>query len=419
MIGREEDALRIDEGGVARPVGAAALDTLRSFATGPVHLLPSPPQALVLQAQAAVDPQGGRRLWLCGEIGATPRLLEVMTMIGQAKWRGELTVSDDQDARSVFFDGGSVVGATSTAEHERLGALLEHYGEMTADQVAATVQRLEPGTRFGDAAVGLGYIGPADLFRYLHRQCEEITYAAMAMRAGTFYFWEHFDESPLRFPISLPLTELLLEGVQRMDETEAFQDRIPDADHVPVRVDGMDVDASNDGYRVYLAVNGNRSVEAVAAAAGTTVFEATRQLYALCGQGAVTVRSPRAAGLAGVVDAFNEAVALIFHEVDRYPGARHELSASLASFVRAGQGHGRVLHGAGPNRDGTFDPARVLANLGAMDGLDDPASSLGEWLYDYASFTMFIAEPVLRKGSESDSVEVAGRVATLLAPIAP
>ncbi|MBW2456120.1 MAG: DUF4388 domain-containing protein [Deltaproteobacteria bacterium] len=267
--------------------------------------------------------------------------------------------------------------------------------------------------------MSLGFIGPTDLFRYLHRQTEEIAYAAMAVREGTFYFWERFEETTLRFPISLPLTELLMEGVQRMDETEMYRDRIPSADYVPVRVDGMDVEASEDGYRVYLAVNGTRSVEEVAAATGATVFEATRQLYELCGSGAVTIGSPRASGLEGVVAAFNEAVALIFQEVDAYPAARRDLGASVASFAKAGEVYETVLRGAGPLPDGTFDPSLVLANLGAMDGLADPGSSLGEWLYDYASFTMFIAEPVLRRGASSDSVEVASRVAALLAPIAP
>ncbi|MBW2456305.1 MAG: hypothetical protein JRI68_17430, partial [Deltaproteobacteria bacterium] len=121
MIGREEDTLRIDAAGVARPVGAAALETLREFAGAQVHVLPSPSQAVVLQARTKADESGGRRLWLFGEIGATPRVLEVMNMIGQAKWRGELSVCDGEDSRSVFFDGGNVVGATSTAARERLG----------------------------------------------------------------------------------------------------------------------------------------------------------------------------------------------------------------------------------------------------------------------------------------------------------
>ena len=118
--------------------------------------------------------------------------------------------------------------------------------------------------------------------------------AAAISGEGTFYFSEHFDETPLSFPLSMPVTELLLEGVRRMDETEVFRARIPSSDSVPVRVEGSDVDASDEVYRVYLAVNGTRTVEEVAAATGTTVFEVTRQLYELCGSGAITVRSPRA-----------------------------------------------------------------------------------------------------------------------------
>ena len=419
MIGREEDSVRIDDRGVARPVGAGAQETMARFERATVHLLPSPPLAIVMCSTAAADEIGGRRLWLVGEICAPSKLLEVMTMVAQAKWRGELSVFDGEATRSVFFDGGNVVGAVSTALSERLGALLEHFGEMTAQQVEAASRQVGAGVRIGDAAVSLGFISPETLFRYLHRQTEEIVYATVAVGEGTFYFSEHFYESPLSFPLRMSVTELLLEGVRRMDETEIFRDRIPGSDFVPVRVDGSDVDASDEAYRVFLAVNGTRTVEQVAAVTGTTVFEVTRQLYELCGSDAITVRSPRASGLEGVVSIFNEAVALVLEEVDKHPGARQDIRDSLASFASAGEVYATIFGGAGPNRDGTFEAQRVLENLAAMPDLDDPAAALAEWLYEYASFGMFIAEPVLRAGAQSDSAAVASRVASLLAPIAP
>ena len=93
--------------------------------------------------------------------------------------------------------------------------------------------------------------------------------------------------------------------------------------------------------------------------------------------------------------------------------------ASLASFASSGVVYAPIFRGAGPAEDGTIDVERVLANLEAMTDLEEPVQSLAEWLYEYASFAMFIAEPVLRAGAQSDASDVSGRVAALLAPLAP
>jgi hypothetical protein len=77
-----------------------------------------------------------------------------------------------------------------------------------------------------------------------------------------------------------------------------------------------------------------------------------------------------------------------------------------------------LFRGAGPAEDGTFDSATLASNLAAMD-LEDPITSLSEWLYEYASFAMFIAEPVLRAGANSNAAAVSSKVAALLQPLAP
>jgi hypothetical protein len=290
---------------------------------------------------------------------------------------------------------------------------------MTELQVEQAMRSVSADVRFGDAAVRLGFVTRETLFRYLHRQTEQIVFAAMTVPAGTFTFHEDVDESQLAFQVSMPLTELLLEGVRRMDEMEFFRTRIPSLAHVPLRAPGAAVETHHEGYNVFLAVNGMRTVEEIAVATGLEAFDATRLLFQLLQAGAVTMRAPRVAGSEGIVRTFNEAISLILSEVDRYQGASQDIRASLDSFAASGVVYAPIFRGAGPAPDGTLDVARVLANLATMRDLEDPDASLSEWLYEYASFAMFIAEPVLRAGARSDAAEVSNRVAALLAPLAP
>lgn len=412
----QDELVRIDATGVAHPVGRTAHESLRQRQGNTLEIIPSPRHVVVMRR---VRDDGQRRLWMSGEISRAGRLLDICSMAAQSRWRGELSICAADAARTIFLKDGNVIGAHSTAKRERLGAMLVQYGEMSERQVEHAMRAVGVDVRFGDAAVRLGFVSRETLFRYLHRQTEQIVFAAMGVSQGTFTFQEDVDESQLTFPVSMPLTELLLEGVRRMDEMEFFRTRIPSTAHVPVRAGNQGIDTRHEAYNVFLAVNGVRTVEEIAVATGLETFEATRLLFQLMQGGAVTMRPPRVAGAEGIVRTFNEAISLIMSEVDRYQGASQDIRVSLDSFAASGVVYAPIFRGAGPDSDGTLDVARVLANLAEMRDLENPEASLSEWLYEYASFAMFIAEPVLRAGARSDAAEISNRVAALLAPLAP
>ncbi len=412
----QDDVVRIDATGVAHPVGKVAQDALIRRQGSTLEIVPSPRHVVLMRR---VGDNEERNLWMSGEITRAGRLLDVCTMVGQSRWSGELAVTSTTATRTVFLKEGNVIGAHSTAHRERLGEMLCQYGEMTEQQVEHAVRAVGVDQRFGDAAVRLGFITRETLFRFLHRQAEQIVFEAMGVARGTFTFREELDEGQLMFPLSMSLQELLLEGVRRMDEMEFFRTRIPSVQHTVVRVDGKEVSPDHETYDAYLAVNGTRTVEEIAISTGLETFEATRLVFQLIQAGAVALRPPRTSGPEGVVGTFNQAIALILAETNRYKGASQDIRASLASFAASGVVYAPIFRGAGPAEDGTLDVQKVLENLGRMNDLEEPLSSLSEWLYEYASFAMFIAEPVLRAGAQSDATEVSSKVASLLAPLAP
>ena len=412
----QDDVVRIDATGVAHPVGTTAKKALQGRQGNTLEIMPSPHHVVVMRR---VGDENDRCLWVGGEITRAGRLLDLCSMVAQSRYTGELGVTSTDATRTIFVKDGNVIGAHSTAHRERLGEMLCQYGEMTEQQVEHAVRAVGVDQRFGDAAVRLGFVTRETLFRYLRRQAEQIVFEAMAVSKGTFTFREELDEGQLMFPLSMPLQELLLEGVRRMDEMEFFRTRIPSVHHKVVRVEGREVSADHETFDVFLAVNGQRSIEDIAISTGLETFEATRLVFQLIQSGAVSLRAPRASGPEGIVNTFNEAISLILTETDRYKGASQDIRASLASFAASGVVYAPIFRGAGPAADGTLDVNKVLDNLEQMQDLEEPLQSLAEWLYEYASFAMFIAEPVLRAGAQSDASDVSGRVAALLAPLAP
>jgi hypothetical protein len=215
--------------------------------------------------------------------------------------------------------------------------------------------------------------------------------------------------------------------VRRMDEMSYFRDRIPSAEHVPARVPGRDK-PEGELAQVFEAVDGARSVVEIGRVVGQGEFEVTQSLFQLVQSGKVVVHAPRPTGPAAVIALFNQAIAMIFREIDA-AGHGGEVREQLASFATGAGIYDALFRKAGPAPDGTLDPARILENVAVMVGPDQVETTLGQWLYEYVAFAMFVSEPYLRppseagpfskKGEATQGSLLAKKVSDLITPLAP
>jgi hypothetical protein len=420
MDERQDELVRIDATGTAHPVGRSASREMR-LRQGGLRLLPSPPHALVLRTDG-----GDGQFWMSGEISRPGVLWDLIGVAGHGNWTGELVVYAPDSERSIFFERGAIVGANSNAARERLGAVLYQYGVLTEEQVQAVADGVTPETRFGEVAVARGLITREKLFELIGKQTEEIIFATMLVSAGSFYFLERFEEARLSYRFNLNVQGLLMEGVRRMDEMGCFRARIPSGMHVPQRVPGASLPPRHELYQVLQAIDGARSVDDVGRLLGAGVFDTTRALFQLLQQNVITIHPPRPTGVEAIVTLFNQAISLILRKVDEVGGGR-DVREQLASFATASGVYDALFRDAGPAPDGTVDPGKIRHTVELLVGRDNATNMLAQWLYEYASFAMFIAEPLLRSrvvddGSSPPSTEsaaVSRAVAELLTPLAP
>jgi hypothetical protein len=424
------ELVRVDATGTAHPVGKTASQRMRAR-QGAFRLMPAPQHLIVMRhvgEDGRRDADDGPIFRLAGEITSPGAICDIVALIGQAGWKGELAVQDGTTTRSIFFEQSHVVAANSTVEAERLGEVLYRYGALTKEQIAATARAVGGEVRFGEAAVKLGYITRERLFQLMGKQTEEIVYAVLLVGDGMFYFLDAFDDTRIMARQNLPVNALLMEGVRRMDEMRYFRDRIPSDQHVPARAAGRDP-PSEGMMEVWNAIDGSRSIADVCRAVGRDEFEVTQALFQLVQSGHVVVHAPRATGPAAFVALFNEAIALIFREVDAV-GRGGEVREQLASFATGAGVYDALFRKAGPAADGTLIPERIIENIAVMVGPDQAEATLGQWLYEYVSFAVFVAEPFLRPGLESGPVSIrsgaqsqgsilARKVAALVGPLAP
>jgi hypothetical protein len=406
MAADRDNLLRVDQTGTVHPVGRAASQQLRARA-GEWRLLPSPRDLLMIRGT-----NGGASLKLAGEITVPGALCDVVALVAQSNWKGELIVISDGATRTVFFDGGSVIGATTSVPEERIGEMLYQFGVITRDQLESIIQAsTASGKRIGESAIELGFVTAEEMYPMMAKQVEAVFYSSLRVSEGAFYFFDRFDEKAVGRRHNLNAGALLMEGARRMDEMAFFREKIPNEGIVPVPTSsGKKV--PDELQTVFAQCDGKRSISDIGRRIGELEFEVTKAVFQLLNAGLVQVKAPRPEGAEAIVDAFNPPLQLI-HQVCDKAGKGGELREGLARFATGGGIYDPLFMSAGPQPDGTFRPERVANNIAALAG-DDPDAWITQLMMDYVGFGLFHAESLLTR---EDHAKVTETVTEMLKPL--
>jgi hypothetical protein len=412
------DLLRVDATGMIHPVGKTASQALRARA-GEWRMVEGPADVLFMRrAVAASVPVAV--LKLAGEIRSPGAMCDIVALIAQAQWRGELVLVDEGAVRSIFFDEGSVIGVATNVPDERLGETLYRAGMLTREQVEAALQATKSGgKRFGEAIMELEFQRPEQLFPMMARQVEEVFYTVLQLASGSFYFFDRYDEKLITHRHNLNVSGLLMEGVRRMDEMRFFREKVPNDDYVPAHTGPMSGAGAakkppEELMQVYLACDGKRSLAEIERSTGLLEFDVTRAVFQLMNAGFLTIASPRPQGADSIVSVFNRALAAI-HVACGAVGKVAELREGLARFATGAGIYDPLFLSAGPLDDGTLRAERVARNLAALAG-DDPDAWLIQLMHEYVGFAMFQAESLLTRDTERSLKDT---VSEMLKPVRP
>ncbi|MEO7033677.1 MAG: DUF4388 domain-containing protein [Polyangiaceae bacterium] len=411
------ELVRIDSRGEAHPIGSVASQRMRAR-EGAYRILPAPTHVVFMRytgEDGRRDAEDGAVVRLSGEVTAPGTLCDILALVAQTGWRGELVVLDGDDTRSIFFEQGNVVGAVTSVDDERLGSVLYRFGVITHEQRAAILAKAQTGKRFGEAAIELGVLKQDQIYAYIARQIEEVVFATMTVGDGTFFFLDGFDDTRLVSRHTVSANALLMDGVTRMDELRYFKQKIPSSEHIPVRVENRGTPA--DEFRiVYSAIDGKQSVGELGRITGKGEFDTTKTLYALVQSQHVSIHQPRVSGgPTSLVAAANGALRAIIAAAQQ-GGKVQDVRGNLESFAIGAGVYDILFRNAGPDETGALDPATVAANSVLVAGGDDQENMLKQMLHEYVSFALFSAGAALGSGAEG---ELAKQVAAALAGLRP
>lgn len=395
------DLVVIEPDGSIRVAGRGAERRLRDRA-GRYQLVVDAPGLLVLKASG--DPDERRhetRVAMAGELLSRTSVLEVINIVANANWRGELHVFEEDCHRVLAVDQGALKHAHSDHPDDRLGQVLYRNGVLSRAQLDQMLREIGPEKRLGQLLLDNGMLTQEQLFTQLQKQVEQIFFSALLARGGHYVFAVP-DESaePPHHTVHLAIQALLMEGVQRIDEMALFRERIPHDDLCPVaqpKVTQLSLDETAELVLAY--ADGLRTIEDISRETGLGQFMTVKSVYGMMQQGGVVLKAKKtvdADAVRRIVQSFNDVLRDIFMAVATYGGIDQTRSTLEAWITSSGYG---PVFGDRVEEDGSIPVARVVEAMRTVE-IDSPMEALHQALHELAAFALFAATTTLPRDQE-------------------
>lgn len=414
----QDELVWIDGTGAAHPLGEVATQRMRTR-EGAFRIMPSPRHLVFMRyvgADGRRDREDGAVVRIAGEITGPGAMADVIALLAQVGWRGELVVQDSEHSRSLFFEHGSIVGVQSDAGDELLGNIAYRFGAVHEDVLGDVLVRArKTGERFGVAAVAMGALTEEQVLSLLGRQVEEVVFAVLMADDGLYAFLDGYEEARLPFRQVHSATSLLMHLIVRLDGIRYFRPWIPSSQYIPKKRPGA-VAPGTELLPLWNALDGVQSVEQLGRSTGLGEFQVTEMLFQLTQSQHVIILPPRLrGGAAEAVELANTALRAIHQRADM-AGRGTVFRNAMAGFARGS--YDDLFRGAGPFEHGGFNGQMIDRNASntckALGG--EPEVLVREMMYDYVAFALLSCGASIGKADEQ---ALSREVEPLLAKLRP
>lgn len=151
-----------------------------------------------------------------GSLADTP-LAEVFRRIVSEERSGDLQVTTPEAIKTVYFDRGFVVFASSDRKRDRLGESMIESGRISTHDFAAASELMKASrVKFGKALVSSGIVSEEELGHYVAAQVNRIVLSLFPAKRGMYSFDERPTGIPMDLRVSLSVYRILMEGIRHM-----------------------------------------------------------------------------------------------------------------------------------------------------------------------------------------------------------
>ncbi len=295
--------------------------------------------------------------------GCVPDLLSFFNMFRKT---GVLTFELAGGTKSLYYQQGEIVYATSSFLSEDLGEVLFSLGKIERKLLQHARAAVRANTTLAKVLVDLGVATPKDLWMATRIQVESIVYSLFGVASGGFSFQLLAIEQEQILRLSMSTQNLIMEGLRRQDERALFMRKIVSLDYYPklTAVEGNDLTQTEAGL-LRLARSGSLSAKELFRRAGVHEFEGLRVLHELIGKRLLVMEDTPNIEVEGplgeILNIYNVLFRGLFVKLkEQGDAAVSELADRLRELP---QPYSYVLRDVQFQRDGALDGQKVVANL--------------------------------------------------------
>jgi len=144
--------------------------------------------------------------------------ITVFQLINLSQTTGELSLDVGDNSARIFFEGGSVTYAEISNRKRKLGEYLVKQEIISQKDLDKVLIKNRKGKKLGKLLVEAKAISEDDLRGAIEEQIKEVVYEVVRWKKGWFQFGAGKKATAQDVFIDIPLDNLMLEGLKRLDE---------------------------------------------------------------------------------------------------------------------------------------------------------------------------------------------------------
>jgi hypothetical protein len=307
-----------------------------------LQLTEASPAAIVLERLGGATPPAPGPPVLSANLSVLP-LAGLLQAILEARRSGLLVYRHRRHEKTIYFQLGEVIFASSNQVVDRLGECLLRSGAINAEELREAERAFVAGDRFGRTLVERGFLTPRELWNGVRNQVEEIVRSLFVVPEGRVWFWEGEFQPDNVVRLSLETSRLISEGQQRSAELRKFLSVLEDPRVQLARTADTRATLAGSERAIFDSISAGRSFPELCSQLGLDRESAARSVQLLRLVGAVKLMRLPDASAREPVDAGLTAQA----------GALVKLIAALRGAIASAEGSSavderlaRVLHEA-------------------------------------------------------------------------
>jgi len=369
--------IRIEKGGRLTLPPAVA----KRFETKPLRLSSYSSNHLLLETTCGDD-----KVLMTGLLGPGG-IVDLLSFFNMFRKSGLLHFLLAGGDKTLCFQNGEIVYATSTFPEEEIGEILYSLGKFDREPLQGARQFANGELPLGKILIDQKVIDAKDLWAATKNQVETIVYNLFAFQEGSFVFVDKPLAEDEVVSLSMNTQNLIMEGLRRVDERAVYMQKVKSLDAIPVATDKIPNDLDSVSQKMVALIQaGVGSVKELLRRSGSGEFDAIKLLSQLVERGVVSMEEAPTVAVEGVlgevVNIFNGVLVAMHNVVSaKNPQFREEVSCFMRDLP---QPFSYVFRQTSLKEDGSVDGGRILANLAGLeegDKLRLLADSLSELIY--------------------------------------